>query len=134
MMEDGELLITLPLPSAAASPNARSAHWSQRQGAAKRMRGDAHLAAHAAMQYPGAPWKPCWQNVEITAHFHKPSKQAKLADQDNLISSLKAYIDGLQDAGVILNDRGVTWKPPRQFVGPAQAKERKVVLRIRPIE
>jgi hypothetical protein len=38
---------------------------------------------------------------------------AKTMDPDNFIASLKAYFDGICDAGVVLNDRGLWPERPR---------------------
>jgi len=116
------LVVELPLPN--FSPNSRG-HWGKRHRLTQAYRNDARLAAKVAMMKICRP--PMWDRVTIQATFHKPSSRAKLSDADNLIGSLKPAIDGIQDAGIIVNDSGVTWLPPVQLLGK-EASEAKVVL------
>lgn len=114
--------IELPMPPQATHPNARP-HWAVKAKAVAKQREDAATMASVVLRGKGPP---LWERVTIQATFYKPGKQAKLADQDGLISWCKASVDGLQGT-VIKNDSGVTWLPPVQVLGDA-AEERKLVL------
>jgi hypothetical protein len=50
---------------------------------------------------PGPMWKKAGAKVVL---FHLA---ARTMDPDNFIASLKAYFDGICDAGVVANDRGL---------------------------
>lgn len=118
--------ITIPLPPKEVSPNAR-VHWATKARAVKRQRNDAAMAAMVLSSIR----RPKWQAATIQATFYRPRGRV-LIDQDNAIASLKASIDGLADAGIFANDRGVTWLPPLQIIGKA-AGMACVVLTIEPI-
>lgn len=118
------LTVTIPLPQRASHPNAPS-HWRAKAAAKKKQREDAHLAALAALDGKAAPR---WERATIHATFYRPGSRDRLSDQDNLCSWLKASVDGLQDAGVIENDRGLEWLAPSQVIGKAACGECKVVL------
>lgn len=100
------LLIALPLPPKACSPNARC-HWAAKSRAVKQARQDGWLAAVAAMRatawYGGVP--PRWENAKATVRYFTRTKHRM--DPDNAISILKAVFDGLADAGIVANDRGL---------------------------
>ena len=49
-------------------------------------------------------------------------------DAQNLIHAVKAYIDGLEDAGVIKNDHGISWGDIDQEVGVAEKALEYVVI------
>lgn len=52
-------------------------------------------------------------------------------DYDNLISSFKAHIDGLVNAGIIIND---SWKYLKQInTNQVVSKEKKLVIRVEQI-
>lgn len=130
-----ELVITIPVPPKETNPNERPYTDRGAQAkvrAAKRQRYDAMLAALAEMNEPGRPHKPRWPKATLQATFYRPGRQSKLMDLDNCAAWLKNSIDGLADAGVILNDAGLVPLPPSQVIGDA-AETRCVVLTIRPI-
>jgi len=95
-----KLCIRLPWPDRKLSPNARC-HWAVKSKCTKQHRA---LACIAARQQCGTPprWKSAYYSVICTL-----GPKMKTPDEDNLLSSLKAYRDGLQDAGVVVNDRGL---------------------------
>jgi len=93
----------------------------------KSQRSDAHLAALADMQAQNLE-KPHWQRATIQATFHKPSRRARLHDQDGITAWLKATADGIQDAGVVADDCGLVWLPPVQILGPTAGPKPKVVI------
>lgn len=106
------ITIRLPLPPSEANPNVRAHHHRKAAAIAKQRRD----AATAAMVALGTNPPPLWERAIIHATFHKPSKRAKVADADNALSSLKGSIDGVADAGILSNDRGLTWLPVEQVL------------------
>lgn len=116
------ITITLPLPPAALKPNAR-VHWAQKARAAKRYRRTAEAATIEALNGIEPPrWKMA--SVLIQAYF----PTARHPDPDNAVASLKSAFDGLADAGLIENDRGL-W-PERPVIGKDKDNPR-LVLTIR---
>lgn len=103
------ITIVLPLPPRTLSPNGRS-HWATKARAVKKYRGDAKVAALAAMNEAGMRCAPMWERATAAITFYK--RTAHQSDLDNLIASLKAGLDGIADAGVIANDSGLTPLPP----------------------
>lgn len=97
--------ITLPLPAAILSPNAR-AHWGAK---AKAVRFHREVARHASTFANGDGLMLAECRIDITA-FHKTARRR---DRDNLISACKAYFDGFADAGLVKNDSGITLGPVR---------------------
>jgi crossover junction endodeoxyribonuclease RusA len=82
------------------SPNSR-AHWATKSRAVKAARATARYEATVA---GGACLMLTTARIDIRA-LHKIVRRR---DRDNLISSCKAYFDGLADAGLIANDSGFT--------------------------
>jgi len=101
----GEVVtLILPLPAKSLSPNARDCHWVI--DIAKRIHRDrARWATYDAI----AGATPRWLAATIQATFYHA--QHRVRDQMNLIGSLKAYEDGIVDAGLLADDEGVTWLP-----------------------
>lgn len=99
--------LTLPLPAKVLSPNARP-HWSVKAKATKEYR---HLAwAITLAQVRNTLGKPPkWEQAEVRAAFYWPTRHRR--DRDNAAASLKAYLDGIADAGVVENDAGFIQHP-----------------------
>jgi len=117
------MTITIPLPPRALHPNARP-HWGTKAKAAKRYRRDCGIAAKAALNENG-PWKPLERaTVQATLYYRRHG----VRDQDGAISSLKAAYDSLQDAGVIVNDSGLTHLPPLFRVDAEQPRVELEIL------
>lgn len=121
-----ELTITIPLPPKQMRPNSRT-HWRAKMGPKAQQRQEAYLSAKAAI---GRLSPPRWSAASIEAEFYL-GRRGKQNDRDNLIAWLKATADGLEDAGVVADDAGFTWMPPRQVFGKDAPVEKKVVLTIR---
>lgn len=128
-----EITITLPLPAKELHPNARVHHMVKAK-ATKAARFHAMcggLAARermtTAFRFWGVPLPP-WLRAQTEATFYFPT--ARTRDADGAASSLKAYWDGIADAGVVANDSGLTHLPPRLEVDRANPR---VVLTLRPI-
>jgi Holliday junction resolvase RusA-like endonuclease len=107
-MEAEKMIVTLPLPPKALSPNASSPGnpWPKIK-AAKKYRSDAHLAAIAA----GAKGMGL-ESASVQCKFFFRTAHAR--DSDNLLASLKSAFDGLVDAGVFTDDRGLVHLPSEQ--------------------
>jgi len=101
------ITIILPLPDPVLSPNAR-VHWAKKAKAAKSYREVAQWAAFKKM-HP-APAK--WEKSSYKARFYFPT--ARRRDADNAIASLKSALDGVADAGLVVNDSGL-WPERPEF-------------------
>jgi len=122
----------LPLPGPGCNPNNSHCHWSVKLNSVRDQREASHMLAAYELKRKGYA-RPMWKLATVEATFHKPGKKAKYADGTNLNASLKAAIDGLQDAGVIENDVGIILLPPHQLIGDA-ATERKLTLVITKVQ
>lgn len=105
--------ITLPMPPKALSPNAR-VHWRTKAKATKAYRNAAKWTASE-----DRPAKP-WLQASAQATFY--CKINRRRDGDNYLASLKSAFDGLRDAGVILDDSGITHLPVRFEVDKANPR------------
>ena len=122
--------IVIPLPPPATHPNSSAArgHWSVKAKAAKKQRSDACWATLLAIDEAEMGGRPSWPAATIQATFHKPEARAKRSDRDGLNAWLKATIDGIVDAGLLDDDRGVQLQPAIELLGEQSDGERKVVL------
>lgn len=103
-----DLTIDLPLPPEVIHPNGRTRSYHKRARLLKAARGWANMAARC-VSADGLPW----DRATVQAYFTLPRKR----DGDGLNAWLKPYLDGLQDAGIVQNDSGVTLLPPIQETG-----------------
>lgn len=113
------ITITLPHPPKELSPNGRS-HWAKKAKATKGYRDVACLLALGAMRRDpafkgprGNTQAPLWKKAKM--HVKAYFRTATFKDPTNLMASLKAAEDGLQDAGIIDNDRGLWPERPEMF-------------------
>lgn len=120
-MDMDRITITVPLPPRELHPNARK-HWRAKMQAKSRQRGDACLAAMSATRSKGPGW--------TLAEVHTTWYMARKNDSDNLIAWGKATWDGLQDAGIIQDDGGFIYMPPKQVIGARSKGERKLVIEV----
>ena len=74
----------------------------------KQCRAAARLAALIA----AAAKKPLLKSATIQVFWF--SKTVRTQDADNLLGRLKSTFDGIADAGIVANDRGITHLPPVQ--------------------
>ena len=103
------ITITIPHPPHAVKPNAR-AHWRAKAAAVKKYRRQAWAASVAALQRHTPPqWVKA--RMRIKAYF----KTMAWPDPANLMSSMKSAEDGIEDAGIIANDRGLWPERPEFF-------------------
>lgn len=102
-----QLLLELPLPPAQLSPNARP-HWRAKAKAVRGYRQTAAALCRVAMarQHVVGGW------TEATCRAYWYHRDRRRRDRDNLQASLKAAFDGLADAGLLLDDVGLTHLPP----------------------
>lgn len=107
-----QVVIFMPLPAPALFSNDRS-FWNVKARQVRFARHRAKVAARVAM---GRQPQPYWRRAVLIVRFAFP--RTCRHDPTNLMGSLKAYIDGLQDAGVILNDRGLWPERPEIIVDP----------------
>lgn len=103
-----KLLVTLPLPHKILHPNGRTRNHRYKGVLTKQARGDAKLAGIAARREAGH--KTPWERAYLVPVFHVKHHQAM--DDDGLTGWLKAYRDGLADAGIVTNDKGIQSCPP----------------------
>jgi len=97
------LTFELPIPGPALSPNARG-HWAVKAAAVKAARAAARGEAVRVLDSAGLR-APRWEKARYRAMlFHVG---ARTPDPDNFLASLKAYLDGLADVGIVANDRGL---------------------------
>jgi len=116
------ILITLPLPARELSPNAR-VHWAKKSKITKKARRTAFVLATAAVIRALAPschTFPHWKKakMQIKAYF----KTRRFPDPTNFMASLKSYEDGIADAGVVENDRGLWPERPEFFTDKANPR------------
>jgi crossover junction endodeoxyribonuclease RusA len=113
--------LTLPLPAKALSPNGRP-HWRAKAAAVKEHREAAWAAALLAIR-PGR--KPRWERAEAEAVFYWPTRHRR--DRDNAAASLKAYWDGIADAGVLADDAGLVHLPVRMEYDAANPRVEVII-------
>ena len=115
-----EALITLDFPPRELSPNAR-VHWSIKSGMAKGYRWAAKIEALLSR-----PTKPLTAPVGMSLTF--VTSTARLPDVDNLIASIKSGIDGLVDAGVLVDDSPKYLRLTGATVRKREGKEQPCVM------
>lgn len=76
--------------------NNERGHWANRSGIKKTLRRDAELLARAARLPKGL------QRVHVVVHIDYPDRRKR--DAHNLMPTIKPIIDGLVDAGVLVDD------------------------------
>lgn len=84
--------IELPWPSRTLHPNAR-VHWARKAKAVKKARSDAAWCTKKVGVWPHDPDIPT--TLKVTAVFCPPDNRAR--DIDGMLSSVKAYFDGIAD-------------------------------------
>lgn len=120
-----ELVVMLPLPPRELSPNWRG-HWAKKARAAREYRIAARAATLQAMvaTLPVMFLPARTASVQATFRF----RQARRRDRDNLLASLKAAFDGVVDAGLLVDDSGLTHEPVQIQIEPNRPG---VTLRVR---
>lgn len=109
------LSLTLPIPPSSLSPNAR-VHRMAKAKATREARRHSFLVARGA-----TGGRRLMVSVARTlATFWWPSKRRR--DRDNATGMLKAYMDGLTDAGIWVDDSVVTHLPPVMELDPTNPR------------
>lgn len=111
--------IVLPLPHKSLSPNAR-VHWAAKARVVKQTRFDACLCVSLWMKTWGWKDAPRWKAATVRCRFYFRTKARR--DSDNCAASCKAIWDGFTDAGVWVDDCGVTHLPPELHVDKANPR------------
>lgn len=99
------ITITLPIPDACLSPNARC-HWAVKHREAKKVRANAKLRTLAAL---GRNAAPMWNRAEVRINWY--GRTATSRDGDNGLARCKSVMDGIADAGIVTNDRNFIYFP-----------------------
>lgn len=123
--------VTLPIPARSLSPNAR-VHWAARSKARGYQRSNAKFATFVALSTSPGPDTYRWPSASILVRWYGATAHCLRLDADNIIGSLKGAVDGLADAGLIADDRGVTWLPPVRAVDKANPRVELVVTKTEP--
>lgn len=101
------ITIVLPLPDKCLSPNAR-VHWAKKAKFVKAYRERAKW--FCAIEVFNL--KKSWRKAKYTARFYFPNNRRR--DADNAIASIKSVLDGVADAGLVVNDSGL-WPERPEF-------------------
>lgn len=104
------MTIVLPWPSELLNPNKRPSRH-QKAAKAKQARRDAGLAAHSAVVKNR--WPSGIERITVQPVFFSPDNETKPRDKDNYAAMLKSTYDGLADAKVVVNDKGLNPLPPQ---------------------
>lgn len=119
-MSDRVWVVEIPMPSRLLAPNNRPfMPWQNaaKRDASRKARWDAKIAGLKAIRAQsrfGA--KPKLQGARATIRrVYVPP--AKKLDPDNLKAMLKSTWDGLQDAGLLGDDRRLVVEHPKQVIG-----------------
>lgn len=104
-----QIRVHLPIPAKQLSPNARC-HFMAKARMTKAARATAAAHALAALST-----RPQWKRATVKAVWSFPD--ARRRDLDNLQASCKAYLDGLVDAGIMEDDRGLVPEQPEMVKG-----------------
>lgn len=86
-------------------------HWSEEARRTKKIRATAGWAAKAAK---------LGLCEHVTVQLHYATGDRRRRDADNLVATQKPAIDGLVDAGLIVDDdpQHITWWQPEIHLGP----------------
>lgn len=109
-----KVTITLPLPHRCLSPNFTVGSRGGRMMKStqtKKHRQYAGIYAKAEMDVQGVGKSPNWAAASVLPTFF--FKDARRRDKDNCLAWIKAYMDGIADAGLVANDADFTYLPVR---------------------
>ncbi len=100
------IIIVLDLPPKELNPNSR-AFWRVKRLAVKSYREHAKIESMVAARRYNL--YDSFREVKIQAAFYRARNVPM--DGDNALAMLKPAFDGLQDAGIVTNDRQITHLP-----------------------
>src|SRR5690606_7016715 len=105
------LEVVLPLPPWQLSPNHPTGKRISKAAKVKQSRNDSMTAAMVAVYELGNSddYGFPWDEAVIQVRWF--AKTIRFPDPDNALATCKAYFDGLVDAGVLTDDRRVTYPP-----------------------
>lgn len=133
------LTLEVPLPPNELRPNGR-AHWAAKARKTKKARQQGRDAAEQAHRHSlnGAgspitmdPGFGVWKKARVRATFYVKDRRGLKQDGDNANASIKAYVDGIADYGIVENDRDFTLLPPRFEIDAANPR---VVIEVEQIQ
>lgn len=104
------ILVTLPLPPRALSPNGR-AHWATVRKHKAAQKKSAWTQAFLAIRAYYGSLAPRWDRARVRTTYYVRDKRGMKRDADNALASLKAAFDGIAEAGVVENDRVFEYAP-----------------------
>lgn len=119
--------IELPLPHKSLSPNHVIASRAGRMGKSSKTKAYRTRSRLEVLAKYSQSFRPQWKRATVRIVWYH--KTVRFPDSDNAIASLKAAFDGLTDAGILADDRGLTQEPPTFFADPDKPR---VVLHITP--
>lgn len=117
--------LTIPAPCEWINANMRSGSWHKKANLTRQWRNAAHVAALQA-HLPRID-----VHVRIVAHIHKATSNAY--DSLNYADTAKAAVDGLRDAGVLIDDSNKYVTGPDMRPG-ARAERAHLILTITEID
>ncbi len=118
------LVISLPLPPRFVHPNGKAMTRGGEMQKRRETKACRKNACEAALV--DSNWaRPKWIRAAVAPTFYFKDKRRR--DGDGANASLKAYIDGIADAGIVANDSGITLLPP---VFKCDKEKPRVVLSI----
>lgn len=100
------LVIEGPLPPRDCSPNGYK-HWRRVSAAKRSQRLEWSLLAYAAARERGVPWQPPERATAVIEVGIKGARGTRFyapRDEANALGALKAAIDGIVDAGALMDD------------------------------
>lgn len=103
------ITFSIPLPPKELGQNSRG-HWSKKSRATKLYRSIVHKLTLAAMP-PGVPER--WRKASVKVVAYYPTKRHP--DPLNILDRLKAAFDGVQDSGLIMDDKGLWPERPEIY-------------------
>lgn len=106
--------VWLSLPPEGTNPNARS-HWRKKAEHVAEYRMEAKLVAINELNRMKIV-KPRWSDSTVQVTYVHKTKAFR--DRDNIIASMKSAFDGLQDAGVLVNDYELLPLPAKRECSP----------------
>lgn len=121
-VEVAPITVELEWPHPSLSPNARE-FWATKANWVKYHR---DLAFVRFREQPSKPlWKAARYSVKVIL-----CKGQRQPDEDNFMAMLKPYRDGMEDAGIISNDRRLRLSGDVVFTRDKSLSESKVVLTV----
>lgn len=122
------ITVTIPIPQPGCDSNSR-VHWALKAKHKAVARDDACTAGMVAVA--GTPdWKSMgmpWRSASLLIRWYHPT--VKHRDRDNIVSMLKASIDGLVDAGILFDDDQLTVLPVERFTDKSDPRVELVITK-----